>query len=673
MSNESFGVGKGSSSTPVGSLITGILEGNTDYVPTNGQIVQRIDYPALYTALGTIPHASFQVQAVSPFGTTEALDIASNDSSLFVAIAGGGQIATSSNGTSWTLAGTTIPSAYVISYVANNSTFYITTTTGQIWSSTNGTSWTLRSTFTNKKLGRVIYGSGGYFVTSKDGNVYFSTSGTSFSLGFSDATTDTTDAVWDGSNLYYLVYYSGANIYMRWKLSWSGSALTAAGVDPAINTNITGFGSSTYPSNLVYFSGKYVVWAKSSTTSMRPLYSTDLISWSSSSVPNSGGYNNYGKLSVGGATLVATMYSTTTAYIYTTTDGVTYSSKSNPFYVNGDLTNSRMNGTAYMTVGTTWAMVGGGGKVASGDISATTWTLQTSPFTASSSNIGNNVASNGSDVFVIVGDAGTVAQSPTGSSWSAVPSGTVNNLMTVGYGSGKWLIGGSGGVLKYSTDLVTFTGCTGSPAGTIHNVKYGNSVWVATSTTTPFLHKSSDGITFTNATTTSGATSGVSSGLAFGNNIFVHVGGGSIRYSYNGDTWAIAANPTSVSPTRVFFNGVYFLASTSSGASSMLRSINGVDWEEVTLSPSSKTLIGVSEGLFVGNNATSKDGINWFSGGQPSGTITSCIGLNGITTLTTTTAGVFWRGVTYDYDTTNQIFVPFIAGTPYNRYYYKAR
>jgi hypothetical protein len=36
-------------------------------------------------------------------------------------------------------------------------------------------------------------------------------------------------------------------------------------------------------------------------------------------------------------------------------------------------------------------------------------------------------------------------------------------------------------------------------------------------------------------------------------------------------------------------------------------------------------------------------------------------------------AGVFWRGYPYDYNTTNQMYVPFISGTPYSRYYYKAR
>ncbi len=657
-----YGQKSSNDAIPVGSLVYGVLNGDETVVPAAGQILERVDYPTLYDRIGLIPDYELVTQTVSPFGSTEALDVVSNGTNLIVAIAGGGQVATSSNGTSWTLAGSTVVNAAVLSYVANNTTFYLSTTDGKLYSSTNGTTWTLRATFSGKKLGKVIYGGGGYFVSNRQGDVYSSTNGTSFTLDMSNGQAYGTDPVWDGTNLFVITYDTSDAVFYRIKMDWSGSDLTWGSPSFSV-TNLDGMGTATAPEQLLSFSGKYIMYGSIVGDNYKALHSTDMITWTASTggTSNTGSSSN-AKFTVGGTRLICSFSSN----LATTTNGTTYTNQTSAFYVAGDTSASKINGAAYISVGTVWAKVGGNGKVASGNSTATTWTLQTTPFTASASTVANAVASNGTDTFLLVGASGVVAQSSTGVSWASVTSGVATTLNAVGYGNGKWLIGGSSTVLRYSTDLVTFTACSGH-AGTTYNLAYGNGVWVALTSTG--VYKSGDGITFTVATTPLGVIgSSDAQRLAFGNGLFVAVVNGAIYNSVDGDVWTQVVNPTTVAVERVFFNGTIFM-SGDNASNKLLRSSDGVSWEETNLTG---ILTGAVDGVFTTSNfgvTVNGDFLMASGTGLPASgqQLASHTGI-----VVTTGTGSILRGYMYTYNKTNQFKVPYIAGTYANRPYYKA-
>ena len=133
---------------------------------------------------------------------------------------------------------------------------------------------------------------------------------------------------------------------------------------------------------------------------------------------------------------------------------------------------------------------------------------------------------------VAVGRSGTILTSTNGTSWSAVPSGTSNNLYGAAYGGGRWVAVG------YDTILTSTNGTSGwwTPVvWSFYGAAYGGGRWVAVGRS---------GVIFT-STSTLGygwreATSGTSQsllGAAYGGGRWVAVGGNTIVTSQNGTSW----------------------------------------------------------------------------------------------------------------------------------------
>lgn len=124
-----------------------------------------------------------------------------------------------------------------------------------------------------------------------------------------------------------------------------------------------------------------------------------------------------------------------------------------------------------------WVAVGYGGNLwTCDDTTSTTWTQQTSSFGASE--IGG-VASNGTDLYVAVGDAGKLATSPDGITWTQRTSSfSTSNIASVAYGNGVWVAVGEAGKLATSTDGITWTQRTSGQTAYLYEVAYGRGVWV---------------------------------------------------------------------------------------------------------------------------------------------------------------------------------------------------
>lgn len=135
---------------------------------------------------------------------------------------------------------------------------------------------------------------------------------------------------------------------------------------------------------------------------------------------------------------------------------------------------------------------------------ATGVTTYTNRLNIGSSTAINQVAYNGTNLYVAVGAAGTLYSSPDAITWTSRTSGFgANNINDVAFGNGLWVAVGDNGTITTSTDGVTWTARTSNMStNTIYNVVYANSLWVAVgdgggATNTGGIIYSTDGITWT--------------------------------------------------------------------------------------------------------------------------------------------------------------------------------
>lgn len=128
-----------------------------------------------------------------------------------------------------------------------------------------------------------------------------------------------------------------------------------------------------------------------------------------------------------------------------------------------------------------WVGVGTSGFLATSDsTTASSWTTRTSSFGTTGI---NQVRSNGTSIYVAVGDAGKLATSPDAVTWTQRTSsfGT-DNIEDVAFGNSIWVAVGWNGKLATATDPTgTWTQRTTGFSGTvpINGIYYGNGLWVA--------------------------------------------------------------------------------------------------------------------------------------------------------------------------------------------------
>jgi hypothetical protein len=139
------------------------------------------------------------------------------------------------------------------------------------------------------------------------------------------------------------------------------------------------------------------------------------------------------------------------------------------------------------------------GTAASWAASGTTWTRRL----AGDGSVIYQIAYNGTNLWVAVGNAGKLYSSSDGITWTSRTSGTAQTLNDVAYGNGLWVAVGNAGVIITSTDGTTWTARTSNMStNAIRSVIYANSLWVAVgdgggTTNTGGITYSSDGLTWT--------------------------------------------------------------------------------------------------------------------------------------------------------------------------------
>lgn len=190
-----------------------------------------------------------------------------------------------------------------------------------------------------------------------------------------------------------------------------------------------------------------------------------------------------------------------------------------------------------------------------------TWTQR---FAGTGSLQFNKIEYNGSNLWVAVGQSGTLYTSSDAITWTSRTSGFgTNNINDVSFGNGLWVAVGVNGTITTSTDGITWTARTSNMStNAISQVVYANSLWVAVgagggATNTGGITYSSDGLTWTRKSQT----------LTIGTTYNCVV--------WNGTNWVVGANNSTNN---------YLYASTPSGtwtagASTSSATISSIVWD----------------------------------------------------------------------------------------------
>jgi photosystem II stability/assembly factor-like uncharacterized protein len=162
------------------------------------------------------------------------------------------------------------------------------------------------------------------------------------------------------------------------------------------------------------------------------------------------------------------------------------------------------------------------------------------------------------------------------STWATRASGTTTNLRGVAFGNGVWVLVGDAGVLRTSTDTITWV-TQNSQFGTsgIESVAFGNGLFVAVGIGGT-LRTSTNGVAWVTQTSQFGAST--IRGLAFANSLWIAGGvGGTLRTSTNGVSWATQTSQFGSTTIRAvaFGNGVFFAVGDGG---TIRRSTDGVNW-----------------------------------------------------------------------------------------------
>jgi hypothetical protein len=230
---------------------------------------------------------------------------------------------------------------------------------------------------------------------------------------------------------------------------------------------------------------------------------------------------------------------------------------------------------------------------------AITWTQRL----AGTGDLFNSIAYNGSDLYVAVGENGTLYSSPDALTWTSRTSGFgVNEIHQVAYGNALWVAVGVSGTLTTSPDGITWTARTSNMGSNdMYDVVYDNSIWVAVgtgggATNTGGLIYSTDGITWTRKSQTP------------------TVGTAYHTVVYNGTNWIIGGTVS----TNNFLYASAPSGTWTAGATTSATVISAILWDGTRHIIVQGTTVGYNTSVTLSGTTTS-----YFSVSSPSATFTT--------------------------------------------------
>lgn len=260
-----------------------------------------------------------------------------------------------------------------------------------------------------------------------------------------------------------------------------------------------------------------------------------------------------------------------------------------------------------------------------------------------------NAVTAGPNLFVAVGDNGTIKTSTDGVSWTRQTSGTSVRLLGITFGHQRYVAVGENGTIITSPDGVNWTP---QPSGTtkiLYNILFAQEQFVTVGQTGTIL-TSPDGLSWT--AQSSGTTNQLSE-IIYGNNQYVAAYiAGQIVTSPDGITWTPRSIPAIPSFGLAYGNGLYISSNAFGG---ILSSPDATSYTLRSQGDGAFYSVIYSNGLFVavGNSGqlkTSPDGITWTSRTSlATATLNSvtygnglyvAVGIDGV--ITTSPDGITW-------------------------------
>jgi hypothetical protein len=194
-----------------------------------------------------------------------------------------------------------------------------------------------------------------------------------------------------------------------------------------------------------------------------------------------------------------------------------------------------------------------------------TWTTRT---TASAQN-NQDIAFNGTNLFVSVGSTGSIQTSPDGISWTSRSSGVTQTLLGVHFADNMWVAVGVAGTIITSPDGITWTSQTSGTTNNLHEVNFFNNLFIVSGVLIALT--SPDGVTWTPRTTNISSTI---LGIATSPSTLIITGdSGAIASSTNGTTYTSRTNNTVAINGIAFGNNTFVSVGNSANGSGYIATI----------------------------------------------------------------------------------------------------
>jgi len=572
---------------PIGSLAYFSNKNGDTYVTSagwlkcDGSVVSQATYPILYARMGLINGPGINWTSRTS-GTSSAINSSTWGNNLYLIGGANGILRSSTDGITWTTK-TSGFSSTIQSLAYGGSQYLYGGQNGGYGFSADGTTWTTRNPSIGVQ-GIPNQGNFGPYIGYNSGLFFSLCQSNGAILTSTDAVTWTTRNNGTGTTL-----SGGGIIFAGGQYVYVGAAGYIATSTDAITWTPKTSGTTTNFSS-IYFGNSLYVLSKSGDGNY--LTSTDLVTFTNRN-PSFSAANpiNGATFGLGVFLLVGSVATKTT------TDFVTY----NAISPTGVFNVALFNGTLFV------------GGAASGVIKTstdgTTWNTQTSNTTSSISAL----IWTGS-LHVYATNSGGLGTSTDGITWTARTSGTTSTINALVYDGTLYHAHGCNFGLT-STDAITWTTnstYTGTTS-TVNSIIFAGGIYVFGGQG-GVLKTSTDGITWTNRT--SGTSSNINA-LTYGG-VYMYAGdGGVLATSTDAITWNAQTSGTTSSIFSLGYNGSLYLYGGAAGT--LASSTNGVTWTPRTSNTTSSingiaSFNGFSAYAAPGANmGSSTDGITWYS------------------------------------------------------------
>ena len=190
---------------------------------------------------------------------------------------------------------------------------------------------------------------------------------------------------------------------------------------------------------------------------------------------------------------------------------------------------------------------------------------------------------NGDNTFIAVSFQGKISKSPNGVNWSPITQTINQQLQSVVYGNGKFVVISFNNtkLVMYSTDngnSWTTEGVNDIPAGVWTSIAFGHNKFVAVSASgEPYVITSDDGLTWIPAEETPrGPMDSAWSSITYGSGLFVAVARNNTGIMYSKDdgaTWVFQTPPENNSWESVAYGDGVFIAVSRTGTNRVMRGV----------------------------------------------------------------------------------------------------